>query len=284
MKFFFIPIIVLCSCKVHTKKQPGDIIVPYPFANDSFLIRVTNLAENAKLQDTIHIVYYSDESLKSGKQTEKMIEKYKTGLLPKNYVFAGFAHFGYFRSKRRRDFISPSVKTATGYIGLNADYGQADTFYHLLKNKIIPVVEDKFSGHPVKRSFIGHSLGGLFATYLLVNNDSLFTNLYALSPSLWIDDYHILRYEHSKEDKLMKIKKDYWISCGSSEVINKIRQSVKRMEDTLAIRKYPGIYYRVKVYDKETHSSAVTPALDDIFKSFLKTKLVSIDSTDSLSF
>ena len=269
MKFFFILAIMTCSCMVHTKKQPGDIIVSYPFANDSFLIRVTDLAVNAKLQDTIHIVYYSDESLKSGKQTEKTIEKYKNSLLEKNYVFAGFAHFGYFRSKRRRDFISPSIKTANGYIGKNADYGQADTFYHLLKNKIIPVVEEKFSGHPVKRSFIGHSLGGLFATYLLVNGDSLFNDLYALSPSLWIDDYHILNYENLEQDKLMKRRKDYWISCGGSETLNKIRQSVGRMKDSLAIRRYPGIHhYRVKVYDGKTHNSAVAPALDDIFKDF----------------
>lgn len=261
-------LVMVCGCKVHTKKQAGDIIVSYPFANDSFLIRITNLAANAKQQDTIHIVYYSDESLKSGQQTEKMIEKYKTDLLQKNYVFAGIAHFGYFRSKRRRDFISPSVKTTNGYIGQDADYGQADTFYSLLKKKIIPLAEEKFSGHPIKRSFIGHSLGGLFATYLLVNSDSLFNDLYALSPSLWIDDYHILEYEHSQQDKLMKVRKNYWISCGSSEVFNKIRQSVGKLEDTLAIRRYPGIFYRVKVYDSETHNSAVAPALDDIFKDF----------------
>jgi predicted alpha/beta superfamily hydrolase len=268
MKFFFILFISLCSCAVQTKKQPGDIIVSYPFANDSFLIRVTDLAANAKLQDTIHIVYYPDESLKSGKETEKMIEKYKNILLKKNYVFAGFAHFGYFRSKRRRDFISPSVKTDDGYTGKSADYGQADTFYHLLKNKIIPLVEDKFSGHPVKRSFIGHSLGGLFATYLLVNSDSLFDNLYALSPSLWIDDYHILNYENLQQDKLRKIQKSYWVSCGSSETLNKIMQSVERLKDSLAIRRYPRIYYQVKVYEGKSHNSAVTPALEDIFSGF----------------
>lgn len=268
MKFSFILVITLYSCAVQTKKQPGDIIVTYPFASDSFLVRVTDLAANAKQQDTIHVVYYSDESLKSGKQTEKMIEKYKDVLLKKNYVFAGFAHFGYYRTKRRRDFILPSVKTANGYIGKNADYGQADTFYHLLKNKIIPLVEEKFPGHPVKRSFIGHSLGGLFATYLLVSNDSLFTKLYALSPSLWVDEYNILNYENLRQDKLLTTRKNYWVSCGSSETLNKIRQSVERIKDSLAIRRYPGIYYHVKVYEGKSHNSAVTPALEDIFTGF----------------
>ncbi len=268
MNFLFILAITICGCVVHTKKQPGDFIVPYPFANDSLLIRVHDMAANAKQQDTIHIVYYADGSLKSGKQMEEMIEKYEAALRQRNYVFAGIAHFGHFRSKRRRDFISPSVKTANGYAGRSAVYGQADSFYGLLQNKIIPVVEEKFSGHPVKRSFIGHSLGGLFATYLLVNSDSLFTGLYALSPSLWIDDYHILGHESLQKGQLIKSQKSYWVSCGSAERLNKIRQCVARIEDTLALRQYPGIRYQVKVYEGETHNSGVGPALDDIFRNF----------------
>lgn len=105
MNFFFILAVAVCGCMAYTKQQPGDIIVSYPFANDSVLVRVTNLATDMEPNDTINIVYYSDNSLKSGKQTEKMIEKYKTGLIQKKYVFVGIAHFGYFRPKRRRDFI-----------------------------------------------------------------------------------------------------------------------------------------------------------------------------------
>src|SRR6202008_2705663 len=120
--------------------------------------------------------------------------------------------------------ISPSVKTTNGYAGRSDEYGQADSFYHLLKKEIMPAVEAGFSKHPVKRSFIGHSLGGLFATYLLVSRDTLFHDLYALSPSLWIDDYHILHYECLQQDQLTKSQKNYWISCGSAEKLNKIRQ------------------------------------------------------------
>ncbi|MFC0772328.1 alpha/beta hydrolase [Terrimonas sp. R1] len=267
-KFLFAFVVIACGCKVRTKQLPGDFIIHYPYANDSFLVRVTDLTTNVRAQDTIHFVYYVDASLKSGKQMEQMIGKYKLALGQKRYVFVGIAHFGYFRSKRRRDFISPSLKTEKGFKGRNGNYGQADTFYHLLKNKIAPKAEEKFSGHPVKRSFIGHSLGGLFATYLLTNNDSLFSNLYALSPSLWIDDYHILDYENLQKSKLMNISKDIWISCGSAETLNKIRNAVKKMEDTLKARKYPGISYSIRVYSGETHNSSVQPALNEIFEGF----------------
>ena len=264
----YILVVLALGCIVKPTMKPGDFIIQYPHASDSFLVRVTDLTGDAGLHDTINIVYYVDESLKSGKQTEIMIEKHRSSLLQKRYAFVGIAHFGYFRSKRRRDFISPSIKTEKGFVGRNGNYGQADTFYQLLKNRITPTVEEKFSGHPIRRSFIGHSLGGLFATYLLVSNDSLFEKLYALSPSLWIDDYHLLDYESLQKARLMNVRKDIWISCGSAETLNRIKGCVQRMEDTLKIRKYPGIRFSVKIYDGKTHNSSVGSALDEIFKRF----------------
>jgi predicted alpha/beta superfamily hydrolase len=268
LKLFLFVFILACGCMAHIKKQPGDIILPYTFAKDSFLIRVTNLATNARPSDIIHIVYYPDQSIKSGKDTEDMIEKYRTTLLGKNYIFVGIGHFGYFRPKRRRDFITPSVPMGSGYAGMSADYGQADSFYYFLKNTIIPLVEKDYAQYTIERSFIGHSLGGLFATYLLVNDDSLFTNLYALSPALWIDDYHVLNYESSKQEQLKRLKKNFWLSCGTAETINRIKAGVEKMQDSLELRKYPDIYYTVKMYSGESHNSSVKPALEDIFTKF----------------
>lgn len=265
MSLCFILIIVVFSCKAPTKKQKGDIILNYSFANDSFLIRVTNVIYALKPSDTVHVVYYSDESLKSGKLIEKMISSNRDALLKKKYVFVGIAHFGFFRPKRRRDFISPSIKVEDGYKGRNPTYGQADSFYHFLKNYIIPAVEKRFSNVVIKRSFIGHSLGGLFATYLLINGDTLFNQLYALSPSLWIDNYHILAYENLQKGKIKNARKGIWISCGSFENLNKIVDGVHRIGDTLKVRNYPMIKYQIKVYAKKTHNSSVAPALDDIF-------------------
>jgi predicted alpha/beta superfamily hydrolase len=267
-KFFFMLLGILSGCMAHTEKRPGDMVINYPFARDSFLIRITDLATNAAPGDTIHFVYYVDQSLKSGKQVEQAIEKYNSALLKKNYVFVGIGHFGYFRSKRRRDFISPSVPSSNGYIGKSEEYGQADNFYQLLKETIIPQAESRFGGHTIERSFIGHSLGGLFATYLVVNGDELFTNLYALSPSLWIDDYHILDYESSQQQKLKNVKKNFWISCGGAETWNRIRTSVRKMNDSLDKRKYDGIHHNVKIYKGQTHNSAVQPELNDIFAAF----------------
>lgn len=262
--------LLLWGCIAATTKQPGDRIIPYPFAKDSFLVRINNLAAGAGPSDTVHVVYYADESLKSGKQMGKLIDEYRDQLTKKNYVFVGIAHFGQYRVKRRRDFIAPSVKTDHGYKGVSDSYGQADSFYFFLKHTVMPAVEKDFEGRIIRRSFIGHSLGGLFATYLLVKDDSLFSNLYALSPSLWIDDYHILEYESLHQAKLRERKKQFWISCGSREDLNRIESGVKRMADTLQKRAYPGMLSHVKIYEGETHNSSVEPALREIVSGFIK--------------
>jgi predicted alpha/beta superfamily hydrolase len=265
---FLLPIVVIVSCSAGTKKLPGDIVLPYPAAKDSFLIRINDMAQKAEKRDTVHIVYYADGSLKSGKQMQELIAQHSTELTKNKYVFVGVAHYGFFRPKRRRDFIAPSVKTVNGYEGVSEDYGQADQFYSFLKNEIIPLAEKKYAGYIISRSFIGHSLGGLFATYLFISGDQLFDNVYALSPSLWIDNYHLLNYESSHQDKLRGLKKNVWISCGSAEGINRIKAGVEKIQDTLAIRKYPGINYTIKMYEGESHNSSVAPTLKDIFQKF----------------
>lgn len=269
LKRIILLVLVVIGCTSHTKRQPGDIVLPYPAAKDSFLIHINDLATTASERDTIHIVYYADGSLKSGKQMQELITQHSTALSKKNYVFVGLSHYGFYRSKRRRDFITPSVKTGSGYKGVSDDYGQADNFYSFLGDEIIPLAEKKYAGHPISRSYIGHSLGGLFAAYLFVKGDELFDNVYALSPSLWIDNYHILNYEREQQSKLRTLKKNVWISCGSSETINRIKGGVERIEDTLAIRQYPGIKYTIKMYDGHSHNSSVAPTLKDIFNSFL---------------
>jgi predicted alpha/beta superfamily hydrolase len=269
LRFIIILAFIFVSCTVNTQKRPGDIVIPYPAAQDSFLIHITNLSENAGSGDTIHFVYYPDESLKSGRHMEELIETNRQQLLKKNYVFVGIAHYGSYRVKRRRDFIAPSVKTDKGYIGESPTYGQADTFFTFLKGTILPLAENKFKGHPVLRSFIGHSLGGLFATYLLIHDDSVFHDLYALSPAVWIDDYEIMEKESANKDRMMSYSKNIWISCGSDEIINRIRHSVATLEDSLRKREYPGIHYSVKLYDGENHNSSVMPAMKEIFAGWV---------------
>jgi predicted alpha/beta superfamily hydrolase len=103
---------------------------------------------------------------------------------------------------------------------------------------------------------------------LFLYNDSLFQDLYALSPSLWIDDYHLLQYESQRGSQFEEFQKNYWVSCGSAEKLNRIVGGVKRFSDSLERRNYPTVRHRATIYKGKTHNSSVGPALEDIFTSF----------------
>ena len=72
---------------------------------------------------------------------------------------------------RRADFVPPVAG------------GSADTFTAFLRDELIPWVEARHRTRPF-RVLIGHSLSGLFATYLLNSQPDLVSGYIAIDPSL----------------------------------------------------------------------------------------------------
>ncbi len=65
--------------------------------------------------------------------------------------------------------------------------GGADDFLRFFREELIPHIDGAYRTAPY-RILIGHSFGGLFATYALLTQPDLFHAHIAISPSLWWDD------------------------------------------------------------------------------------------------
>jgi len=65
--------------------------------------------------------------------------------------------------------------------------GGADNFLLFLSDELIPWVDGQFRTAPY-RVLVGHSFGGLFATYALLTQPEMFDGYISISPSLWWDD------------------------------------------------------------------------------------------------
>lgn len=88
---------------------------------------------------------------------------------------------------RSRD-LTPSnagkdVYGGTGDAGIPQS-GGAPKFLHFLEKELIPYIESNFRTHPF-RILEGHSFGGLFSTYTLMNKPELFDAIIVQSPALW---------------------------------------------------------------------------------------------------
>lgn len=49
-------------------------------------------------------------------------------------------------------------------------------------------------------TFVGHSFGGLFGSYLLIKHPNLFNNYIIVSPSLWYDNHLLLQLAKTKQN------------------------------------------------------------------------------------
>ena len=96
---------------------------------------------------------------------------------------------------RCRDF-SPTVDLAGGHSN-SAMMGGAARFLGFLQDELKPWVGKHYGVDPGDSMFFGDSLGGLFATYVLLNQPATFRRYGIGSPSLgWDED---LMYRHEAE-------------------------------------------------------------------------------------
>ena len=87
---------------------------------------------------------------------------------------------------RARD-LTPSNAGGDAYAGADTDIpqsGGAPKFIQFLEKELIPYVESNFQTHPF-RILEGHSFGGLFSTYALMNKPELFNAFIIQAPALW---------------------------------------------------------------------------------------------------
>lgn len=65
--------------------------------------------------------------------------------------------------------------------------GGAAAFLDTLEHDIIPLIERTYRTDPADRGLLGHSMGGLFALYTLVERPGLFNRIVAASPAIGWD-------------------------------------------------------------------------------------------------
>ena len=107
----------------------------------------------------------------------------KQGLAPETIVVA------IINVNRRRDFTPITVEGATT--------GGAEKFHNFLQSELLPYIEDNYrvSGYKI---LMGHSLGGLFAAYSLLNHPGFFDSFIAVSPHLQYADNYIVKQSKKK--------------------------------------------------------------------------------------
>lgn len=160
---------------------------------------------------------------------------------------------------RARDFTPthiPAEKLPDGAKLMIPISGGAEKFLEFIKNELIPFVESNYRIEQNERTLIGHSLGGLFASYVLFNQTDLFNRYVMVSPALTWDDNLILKQEEKffTVNKILPVK--IYTAVGSLEH-EELLETWKKFTSTLESRKYEGLEMRTEIAEGETHYTII---------------------------
>lgn len=228
---------------------------------DSFDIYVT-LPDSVKPSKAYPAFFYLDAGINSGKKLREMLAMPEYTFVRENYVFIGIAHKGDFHLKRRRDFIPLDITTKDSALQ-SANFGHAENFYYFLKNELLPVAIKNYHLDSSQLAILGHSFGGLFATYCLFRGDSPFSRFYSLSPSLWVNAYAIFGQEYIYRNP--QVRKYIFFSSGSMERLNFIKAGTDSLNRYFSNKQYQHLQYEYKVIEGKAHNSQVPESLSMIF-------------------
>lgn len=113
-------------------------------------------------------------------------ENYYGGFMPE-MILVGISN-----DHDRTKNLTPTTITTKYGMPFQEESGEAAAFAQFMKEELIPFVEQKYRATSY-RTLIGHSYGGLFVCYELINDPKLFANYLAIDPSLDWDDQQLLK-------------------------------------------------------------------------------------------
>ena len=153
--------------------------------------------------------------------------------------------------------------TPTHLKSWQAPTGGADNFLGFIKNELIPYVNKSYPSNGVNTLW-GHSLGGMFVVYTLLNEPATFKSYIAVDPSLWWDDCYVPKMAAGKLPALAGLSATLFISGREGPDFHGMR--IDTMETILKKMAPANLKWKVLAYPDETHSSVRLKSIYDGLK------------------
>lgn len=194
-KSFVLGTIETLDSKILAEKRILNVYLQEGYnPKDSIAYPVVYLLDGSADEDFIHIVGLYQFN------TFSWIDR-----VPKS-IIVGIANVD-----RKRDFTYPS--TIASDTKLIPSSGKSDRFMAFIEKELQPYINSKFKT-TASKTIIGQSLGGLFATEVLLKKPQLFTNYIIISPSLWWDNGSLLQLDGAILKADFKQKTSIYIGVG----------------------------------------------------------------------
>ncbi|MCC6930533.1 MAG: alpha/beta hydrolase [Gemmatimonadaceae bacterium] len=157
-----------------------------------------------------------------------------------------------YAASRTRDYTPSDVKAMPGG-------GGSAAFFSFLEHELVPMLESKYRADTTRRGLGGHSLGGLFATYALLQHPGFFTRYWIGSPSLWWDNLLPFTWLPTTKQGATQPNGRAYVTVGAKESAVMVPPA-RRLAAELK-RSFPALRVGSQVYPDESHGSVVGGAI-----------------------
>jgi len=202
-----------------------------------------------------------------------VLEYYSGGFMPE-MVLVGISN----AKNRTRDLTPSKISTKYG-MPFNEENGEADDFLQFIGEELIPYVESKY---PVTnyRTLIGHSHGGLFTIYSLINKPELFANYLSVDPSLDWDNQKMVKQAekviatNNLEGKALYMSLSGQLHMQNSEItIDNVMQDTTdftafarsniSLSNSIKKTKQSKLFHKWQFYPNDLHGTIPLPSITD---------------------
>ena len=249
-----LPLLVMTACgKAEFRKARVDeITLNSIHTGENYLAQIL-LPNDYSESASYPIVYLLDGHFHFSELGEDLVRMIRDEEIPP-VIVVGIAYADYpFKGKasnldnlstiydiRRTDLLFPKDTLDDGEeIG-----GGAREFYRFIREELAPAVETAYSVDTTERTLMGHSYGGYFTLYQMMNyvEDPFFVNLAALSPVLWYGNDNLFKMEEAIHDSATAMPFDLYLGVGNMEGVY-FNATFDEFVERLDAHQIPGLTY-----------------------------------------
>ena len=145
--------------------------------------------------------------------------------------------------------------------------GGGSDFLKFLQEELKPLIESNYSGDPNDATIAGISLGGLFPSWVLLNQPETFQRYVIISPSIWWNQEEVWKWESHSAQNHNDINAKVFVTAGGLETSEELKKTIQQVLNVGGPRAemYKNIF---KAYDKYgwPKMAEITPVFVDKLK------------------
>ncbi len=152
------------------------------------------------------------------------------------------------------DWYETRLKSFMPDAPADAGSGGAGNFLRFIREELMPFVNSTYRVLPEDNAFMGFSLGGLFALYVLLNHPDTFARYLVGDPSLWWDDGILFSLASEFASRNSDLSAKVFLSVSGSDDEYMIADMYK-MADALRSSKHKNLELKTRFFEGEIHTS-----------------------------